>query len=142
MTTSPNTLYPEATPGGSLIGSVNSRFAAAVISPNVSIYYSPPKPTSLNPSEENHSKPRVDIGTQTPYSEAFAIIENLPRADMEALVTRAWMHTIHDQSEDNLRSLLLGAVNHKLLSEDDLRNTCSNSFSRLPTKVSLLAVLM
>jgi hypothetical protein len=131
-------LYPETVPGGSLIGSVNSHFAAAAISPDASVYYNP---TLLNSDlhSESPQKPKGEV-VATPTIESpdvyvSSIIQGLPRAEMEALVTRAWLYTVHNQSEDNLRNLLFGAVKHKILSEDDIHGTCTNAISRLPTKV-------
>ena len=134
MSPSPVRLCPEPVPGGALIGSVNSRFTAAAFAPDVSVYY-PPATRESDPPQHN---PRNKLETQTHHTDALAVIQILHRAEMEALVTRAWLHTVHNQSEDNLRHLLRGALKHNILSEDDIARTCGNPFSRLPIKVPFL----
>jgi hypothetical protein len=135
MTTSSLHLYPATVPGGSIIGTVNSRFATAAVSPNVSVYYTEPSSNSDSHLEPTQAKTKGDAATQSTHADALAAINSLPRAKMEALVTRAWLQTVQNQSEDNLRNLLFGAVKHQILSEDDISNTFTDSFTCLPLKV-------
>ena len=129
-------LFPEPVPGGSLIGSVNSRFAATF-----ALYQSDhPQGTetvvsrvpTCNSKERDHEpahpRPRQD-------PEIVDVIYSLSRPKIEALVTQAWIRNIPNQSEEKLRDLVGGAVEKGLLNQNDIYSTFNNSFDSLPTEV-------
>src|SRR5271170_2107942 len=101
-------LFPETVPGGSLIGSVNSRFAAAF-----TMYQNkyPSKNDTVRSHAPTYTSFNSDIHSQSPQCEAsveadlVAIIQNLSRSKIEALVTQAWIRNIPNQSDDKLRDL-------------------------------------
>jgi hypothetical protein len=140
--TPPPRLYPETVPGGSLIGSVNSRFAAAF-----TLYQS--KHPLFQGTAESHAptcnsdfQPNHPLPQQRDESSIDAdlvnIIQNLSRSKIEALVTQAWIRNIPNQTEEKLRDLVTGAVKKGILSHDDIHYTCTNSFTCLPTEVCRL----
>ena len=132
-------LYPEPVPGGSLIGSVDSRFGAAAytlsqttdhIRLHSSIHSQLPKHASVSstlPSETSQLECSVNPLT--------GVIQHLSRSKVEALVTQAWIRNIPNQPEDKLRDLVIGAVNKGILNQDDIQSTFTNTFSGLPTNV-------
>jgi hypothetical protein len=46
------------------------------------------------------------------------------------------MKQIPDESEEELRQIVVGAVNDGILKPHDIQTTCTNSFMALPTDVS------
>ena len=141
-------LYPETVPGGSLIGSVNSRFAAAFTlyqqNPqfNSTIHSHAPTYTSFNSDFQPHRLPVLEqpsLPSSVPVdADLLKLIQNLSRSKIEALVTRAWIRNIPNQPEVKLRDLVTGALKKGILSRDDIYYTCANSFACLPTEVPLL----
>jgi hypothetical protein len=132
-------LYSDPVPGGSLIGSVDSKFAAQAYT-----LYSAKQPknkaTRINhlthdslssslPSDTSQLEPSLD-----PLN---GIIDCLSRSKIEALVTAAWIRNIPNQSEAKLRDLVIGAVNKGILNQEDIQSTFTNTFSGLPTHVNL-----
>jgi hypothetical protein len=130
-------LFPETVPGGSLIGSVNSRFAATFTlyqsrHQQSGIIRSPaPTYTSLNSDYPSQTNSCID-------EDLTSIIQNLSRSKIEALVTQAWIRNIPNQSEEKLRDLVSSALRKGILNHDDIYSTCTNSFTSLPTLVFLL----
>lgn len=132
-------LFPEPVPGGSLIGSVNSRFAATF-----TLYQ------SHNPSENGQIpdvpsyetfnsdyQPDPSQSDSRDDKDVKNMIQNLSREKIEALVTQAWIRNIPNQSEDKLRELVAGAVKKGILTPDDIQISCVDSFTCLPTQVFL-----
>lgn len=129
-------LFPETVPGGSLIGSVNSRFAATFTlyqsrhHQSEAIHSPAPTDTSLNSDYPSQTDSCTDAGiTNT--------VQSLSRSKIEALVTQAWIRNISNQSEEKLRDLVSSAVKKGILNHDDIHSTCTNSFTSLPTQVIL-----
>jgi hypothetical protein len=126
-------LYPEPVPGGSLIGSVNSRFTVAS-----SALYQSKYPITAHSQAPTYTSFNSDY-TQSGASvkgDLTNIIQALSRPKIESLVTQAWIRNISNQSEEKLRDLVVGAVKKGILSRNDVHNTCTNSFTCLPTEVS------
>ena len=135
-------LSPEPVPGGSLIGSVNSQFAAAA----VTIYQNIPRvdtqssTRSAPPAYKSFvsEEPPLAPSTESPVDATLVgVIQNLPRAKIESLVTQAWVRNIPNQSDDNLRDLVTGAVKKGILNQDDIGSASEGSFICLPTDVYL-----
>ena len=130
-------LYPDPVPGGSLIGSVDSRFSATAYTLYQKTYprrkhSSIPVEASLDstlPSDPDISRIQCSVDPLT------GVILNLSRSKVEALVTQAWIRNIPAQSEDKLRDPVIGAVNKGILNRDDIQSTFTNTFSGLPTEV-------
>lgn len=141
-------LRPEPVPGGSLIGSVKSQFAAAAIticqkvprietqSSNVSSLptYNSFDPIANEPPEDSATEPSVD-------ATLVDVIQNLPRGKIESLVTLAWIRNIPNQSDDKLRTLVAGAVKRGILNYDDIESATEGSIICLPTGVTCSRVL-
>jgi len=135
----PPHLFPEPVPGGSLIGSVGSRFAAAFTlyqaqtpSPNLAVQTDTdtshaPTYTSFN-SDFDPPQTRMEV-------EMNGIIKSMSRTKIEGLVTLAWIRRIPRQEEGKLRGLVSSAVRNGLLSCDDIYSTQMNSLASLPTEV-------
>ena len=127
-------LFPETVPGGSLIGSVNSRFAATFNlyqsrhHQSGTICSTPPTYTSFNSDYPS----QLDACTD---ADLINIIQNLSRSKIETLVTQAWIRNIPNQSEEKLRDLVSSAVKKGILNHDDIYSSCTNSFTSLPTEV-------
>jgi hypothetical protein len=133
-------LSPESVPGGSLIGSVNSHFAAAAIT----IYQAIPRvetqssTRSAPPTYKSFisDEPPLAPSTESPVDATLVgVIQNLPRAKIEALVTQAWVRNIPNQSDDKLRELVKGAMKKGILNHDDIGSASEGSFTCLPTDV-------
>lgn len=132
-------LFPETVPGGSLIGSVNSRFAAAFTLyqskqhfHDGTVHSHPPTYPSFNSDHQPHPpllpEPPID-------ADLVNIIQNLSRSKIEALVTQAWIRNISNQTDEKLRDLVNGAVKKGILSHNDIHCTSANSFTCLPLEV-------
>jgi hypothetical protein len=132
-------LFPETVPGGSLIGSVNSRFAASFtlyqskhsFNGTNTVRSRAPTYSSDYDAQPCQSQPSVD-------ADLVNIIHHLSRSKIETLVTQAWIRNIPNQSEEKLRDLVTGALKRGILSHDDIHSSCTNSFTSLPTHVSSL----
>src|SRR5271170_5966996 len=142
----PPTLFTEPVPGGSLIGSVGSQFAAVF-----TLYQSHHQlHPQLHPAQQPHTQTGPDHShaptytsfnsdLQSPQTQIDAemdrIIKSLARTKIEGLVTLAWIRRIPQQDEGKLRGLVSSAVRDGLLTCDDIYSTQMNSFARLPTAV-------
>jgi hypothetical protein len=131
-------LKPEPVPGGSLIGSVNSHFAAAAIT----IYQKAPRVEAHSSCESSDSnEPADNSATEASVNTTLVdVIQNLPRAKIESLVTQAWIRNIPNQSDDKLRNLVTGAVKRGILNHDDIESATEGSITCLPTGVTGLQV--
>src|SRR4030095_184774 len=113
----------------SLIGSVNSRFAATFtlgqfkINPNINDSH-PPTYTSLNSPPSTQEDANI-----------VNVIQSLSRSKIEGLVTHAWIRNIPNQSDEQLRDLVSSAVKRGILNRDHVTSACTDSFTSLPTKV-------
>jgi hypothetical protein len=136
MASSSQCLYPDPVPGGSLIGSVDSKFAAQAYT----LYSTKPpkhKPRITQPgnSSLSSSLPSDASALEPCPNPLNGVIEGLSRSKIEALVTAAWIRNIPNQSEAKLRDLVIGAVNKGILNQEDIQSTFTNTFSGLPTSV-------
>jgi hypothetical protein len=141
----PPTLFPEPVPGGSIIGSVGSHFAAAFTLYQSQHQHLPQHPQPSQPvqtaPDHSHAPTYTSFNSdfQPPQTQIEAemdgIIKSLSRTKIEGLVTLAWIRRIPQQEEGKLRGLVSSAVRHGLLSCDDIYATQMNSFARLPTAV-------
>jgi len=127
-------LFPEAVPGGSLIGSVNSRIFATFTyksahKANTSVRSAAPTYTSFNSDASPHLESLFD-------EDITKTIQNLSRSKIEGLVTQAWIRNIPKQSDEKLRDLIASAVKKGILTQDDVHSTVANSFICLPTEVT------
>ena len=122
-------LLPETVPGGSLIGSVNSRFAATFT-------LSQSKNNSSTADSQVHTSFTSSPSLSAPEDANFAnLIQSLSRPQIECLVTRAWIRNIPNQSDDKLRDLVSAAVKRGILDRDNVTRAYTDSFTCLPTKV-------
>jgi hypothetical protein len=133
-------LSPEPVPGGSLIGSVNSHFAAAAIT----IYEPIPRVETQSSTRSAPPAYKSFVSEEPPLAPSIespidatlvGVIQNLPRAKIESLVTQAWVRNIPNQSDDKLRDLVTGAVKKGILNPDDIGSASEGSFTCLPTDV-------
>ena len=130
-------LFPETVPGGSLIGSMTSNFAATFTllqsgAHRTDPHSKTPTSTSLESDFQQQIMPTSDTPTD---SELASAINNLSRSKMETLVTQIWFRNLPNQKEGKLRDLIAGAVEKGLLKEIEIYNACDNCFTSLPTDV-------
>lgn len=129
-------LFPETVPGGSLIGSVNSRFIAAfTLSQNKGV---PKNDATVRSAAPTYTSFNSDTGSQFQFlleNDLMNTIQNLSRAKIESLVTQAWIRNVPNQPDEKLRDLIAGAVKKGILTRDDIHSSFANSFTCLPTEV-------
>jgi hypothetical protein len=128
-------LFPEAVPGGSLIGSVNSRFAITAYG-----ICGPDPATGGDKGADGYPQSTVCSPDQSFGYDFAAIVENLSRTEIEALVTRAWIRSIPNQSNEKLRDLVTGSLRRGILTEDDIHTFSPCPFTRLPIEVISLSL--
>ena len=133
-------LYPETVPGGSLIGSVTSQFAASFAICQKSTRTSNDVNSTVDSRETTAigTSPSAKEPTEHDISDIQSVIQNMSRPKIEKLVTQAWIRNIPNQSEDKLRHLVSGALRKGLLNEDEIYDTFPASLISLPTHVHSL----
>jgi hypothetical protein len=135
-------------PGGSVLGSIGSQFRT-IYTETLSHRSPPPTYTSsssdyVSRNPHNSENAHVHRGRssscfpQVPDGEGQLerVVQNLSRDRVASLAIQARIKQIPLESEETLRSIVVGAVTKGILKQRDIQTTCTNSFMSLPTDVS------
>lgn len=141
--------FPSAVPGGSLIGSIGSQLSTAYTQTlhaktQHSSQYDPRSPPPTYTSQKPENSPRNKARAASCFLQGERrqgvplerVVQNLSRDRVASLAIQARMKQIPDESEEELRRIVVGAVNDGILKPHDIQTTCTNSFMALPTDVS------
>lgn len=143
--------FPSPIPGGSVIGSVGSQFSTAYTKTihAKSRHSSDHDPRIITPPTDSSQK--LEYTSRHPARPASCflpaedgggvqlierVVQNLSRDRVASLAIQARMKQIPDESEEDLRRIVVGAVSEGILKPHDIQNVCTNSFMALPTAVS------